>query len=133
MTTPNDFSGPSSQAIAEFSEGRESVLRNGEPIAVVGMACRFPKANDVSEFWRLLEAGENAVSDGVPGSSEGRLGELFGTLRCRARHPAMPPLSTALTSSTRLSSASRLLRRTILTRSSASCWKRAGRRLKTPA
>ena len=77
MTTPNDFPSSSSQAIAEPSGGTEGVLRNEEPIAVVGMACRFPKANDVSEFWRLLEAGENAVIDGVPGSGEGRLGELF--------------------------------------------------------
>ena len=51
--------------------------QTGEPIAIVGMACRFPQANNLSEFWRLLEAGENAVSDGVPGSGEGRLGELF--------------------------------------------------------
>ncbi len=49
----------------------------GEPIAVVGMACRFPGAHDVSAFWRLLEAGENAVSEGVPGSGVGRVGELF--------------------------------------------------------
>ncbi len=48
-----------------------------EPIAVVGMACRFPGANGVSAFWRLLEAGENAVSEGVPGSGVGRVGELF--------------------------------------------------------
>ena len=50
---------------------------SGEPIAVVGMACRFPGANDLSAFWRLLEAGENAVSEGVPGSGVGRIGELF--------------------------------------------------------
>ncbi len=49
----------------------------GESIAVVGMACRFPGANGLSEFWRLLEAGENAVSEGVPGSGVGRIGELF--------------------------------------------------------
>ena len=53
--------------------GRQS----GEPIAVIGMACRFPRANDVSAFWRLLEAGENAVSEGIPGSGVGRIGELF--------------------------------------------------------
>ena len=41
------------------------------------MACRFPGANGVSAFWRLLEAGENAVSEGVPGSGVGRVGELF--------------------------------------------------------
>ena len=51
--------------------------RSGESIAVVGMACRFPGANDISAFWRLLEAGENAVSEGVPGSGVGRIGELF--------------------------------------------------------
>ena len=51
--------------------------QSAEPIAVVGMACRFPRANDVSAFWRLLEAGENAVSEGTPGSGIGRIGELF--------------------------------------------------------
>ena len=51
--------------------------RSGESIAVVGMACRFPGASDLSAFWRLLEAGENAVSEGVPGSGVGRIGELF--------------------------------------------------------
>ncbi|MXY46255.1 MAG: SDR family NAD(P)-dependent oxidoreductase, partial [Chloroflexi bacterium] len=77
MITPNDFSISSSQVNVEFSGGTEAVLRNGEPIAVVGIACRFPGANDVSEFWRLLETGANAVSDGVPSSGEGRLGEIF--------------------------------------------------------
>ena len=36
-------------------------------IAIVGMACRFPGAPDLPGFWRLLEAGENAVTDGRPG------------------------------------------------------------------
>ncbi|MDE0578332.1 MAG: SDR family NAD(P)-dependent oxidoreductase, partial [bacterium] len=53
------------------------ITRSGEPIAVVGMACRFPGADDLSAFWRLLEAGENAVTEGVPGSDVGRIGELF--------------------------------------------------------
>ncbi len=48
-----------------------------EPIAIVGMACRFPGADSVEAFWRLLMAGENAVMEGVPGSGEGRIGELF--------------------------------------------------------
>ena len=51
--------------------------RSGESIAVVGIACRFPGASDLSAFWRLLEAGENAVTEGVPGSGVGRIGELF--------------------------------------------------------
>ena len=41
------------------------------------MACRFPSAPDISAFWRLLEAGENAVMEGVPGSGVGRVGALF--------------------------------------------------------
>ncbi len=49
-----------------------------QPIAIIGMACRFPGADDLGAFWRLLEAGGNAVSEGVPGSGVGRVGELFG-------------------------------------------------------
>ena len=48
-----------------------------QPIAIVGMACRFPSAPDISAFWHLLEAGENAVMEGVPGSGVGRVGALF--------------------------------------------------------
>ena len=51
---------------------------SGEPVAIIGMACRFPGANDIEAFWRLLEAGGNAVTEGVPGSGVGRWGQLFG-------------------------------------------------------
>ena len=50
---------------------------HSEPIAIVGMACRFPGANDIEAFWRLLETGRTAVTEGVPGSGAGRVGELF--------------------------------------------------------
>ena len=55
-----------------------------EPIAIVGMACRFPGASSVADFWRLLKAGENAVSEGDPGSGVGRMGELFPDDRVRS-------------------------------------------------
>src|SRR5271165_4914289 len=32
-----------------------------EAIAIVGMACRFPKAPDCESFWNLLHAGTNAI------------------------------------------------------------------------
>ena len=32
---------------------------SNEPIAIVGMACRFPSADGLSAFWRMLEAGES--------------------------------------------------------------------------
>ncbi len=51
--------------------------QSGEPIAIVGMACRFPGAPDVDAFWRLLERGENAITEGVPGSGVGRIGEFY--------------------------------------------------------
>jgi acyl transferase domain-containing protein len=38
-----------------------------EPVAVVGMACRFPGANSLDEFWTLLSAGTDVVSP-VPGN-----------------------------------------------------------------
>ena len=54
------------------------VLAGGsEPIAIVGMACRFPGANGVAAFWRLPESGANAVQEGVPGFGIGRIGALF--------------------------------------------------------
>ena len=49
----------------------------GESIAVVGIACRFPGAESLSDFWRLLETGGSAVVHGSPGDSEGRVGEMF--------------------------------------------------------
>ncbi len=46
-------------------------------IAIIGLACRFPGADDLSAFWRLLESGGNAVQEGIPGSGVGRVGALF--------------------------------------------------------
>ena len=53
------------------------VFRSGEPIAIVGMACRFPGAENIAAFWKLLENGGNAVKEGVPGSGPGRWGQIF--------------------------------------------------------
>jgi len=33
------------------------------PVALVGLACRFPGAADVAEFWSLLKAGTDAVTE----------------------------------------------------------------------
>ncbi|MGE3188310.1 MAG: acyltransferase domain-containing protein, partial [Vicinamibacterales bacterium] len=52
----------------------------GEPIAIVGMACRFPGgADDPDAFWRLLEEGRDAVTAVPPDRpSAGRLAPAAG-------------------------------------------------------
>ena len=40
---------------------------DGDGIAVVGMACRFPDASDLTAFWELLETGTDAITDGRRG------------------------------------------------------------------
>ncbi|MYC30664.1 MAG: SDR family NAD(P)-dependent oxidoreductase [Chloroflexi bacterium] len=60
------------------SRGAQSFPGGGEPIAIVGMACRFPGAPDLGSFWRLLVEGKNSVTEADPNSGVGRMGELFG-------------------------------------------------------
>ncbi|MYC67838.1 MAG: SDR family NAD(P)-dependent oxidoreductase [Acidobacteriia bacterium] len=48
-----------------------------EPIAIIGMACRFPGSKNLSGFWRQLLAGENAVVEGPPGAVIGRKERQF--------------------------------------------------------
>src|SRR3546814_9170074 len=37
--------------------------RSREPIAIVGMACRFPGSPDLESYWRLLEQGRDAITE----------------------------------------------------------------------
>ncbi|RBM15535.1 polyketide synthase, partial [Streptomyces sp. PT12] len=56
-----------SKASAESARSGASHLpgapapRGGDPIAVVGLACRLPGAPTPADFWRLLRVGDNAV------------------------------------------------------------------------
>lgn len=54
--------------------------RNEVPIAVIGMACRFPGATSISEFWQLLIDGGNSVQEGLPGAGNKRIDELFANV-----------------------------------------------------
>ena len=42
--------------------------REEDGIAIVGMACRFPGAQDLAAFWRQLEDGGTGITDGRAGS-----------------------------------------------------------------
>ena len=43
---------------------RPQRVRAEDAVAIVGMGCRFPGGEDLASFWRLLEAGENVVTEG---------------------------------------------------------------------
>ena len=52
-------------------------MSSSEPIAIVGMACRFPGAPDLATFWRQLLDAKNCATECPPGALEGRVGELY--------------------------------------------------------
>jgi acyl transferase domain-containing protein/SAM-dependent methyltransferase len=58
------------QALVELRKMRAKVERleraAKEPIAIVGIGCRFPGARDSESFWRLLNGGVDAVSEIPP-------------------------------------------------------------------
>ena len=68
---------PASAPASERAGSDREDTSGNEPIAIVGMACRFPGAAGLDAFWRLLDGGVNAVTEGEPGSGVGRVGELF--------------------------------------------------------
>ena len=77
MTESDRARGPDQEAPALAEARPPERSESGSSIAVVGMACRFPGAESLSAFWRLLEAGGNAVTHGSPGEGDGRVGQMF--------------------------------------------------------
>ena len=61
-------SAPDSQA--HVAGRRASERAAPEPIAIVGMACRFPGAENVEAFWQLLRDGVDAITEVPPGRWE---------------------------------------------------------------
>jgi microcystin synthetase protein McyG len=52
------------QAIESLESKLDAVERDrSEPIAIVGLSCRFPGSQDPDAFWRLLSEGVDAVKE----------------------------------------------------------------------
>lgn len=49
--------------------------REREPLAIVGMACRFPKADDCGEYWQNIINGVDGISEIPP--SHWKVGDYF--------------------------------------------------------
>ena len=77
MTQSARTGGPAEEPHAPTEARPPQRFESGASIAIVGMVCRFPGADGIGAFWRLLEAGGNAVQEGIPGSGVGRVGALF--------------------------------------------------------
>ena len=77
MTQSARTGGPATEPHAPTEARPPQRSEAGTPIAIIGMACRFPGADGIGAFWRLLEAGGSAVQEGVPGSGVGCVGALF--------------------------------------------------------
>jgi acyl carrier protein len=62
---------PTIEAITHFltsppksqEAGRAREHTGTEPIAIIGMGCRFPGANGPAEFWNLLKEGVDAITE----------------------------------------------------------------------
>ena len=73
-----DLSQQESNTISIVAESRKhSYSAGNEPVAIIGMACRFPGAKSLSDYWKLLVQGGNAVTEGPPEAVIGRAGPNF--------------------------------------------------------
>ncbi len=77
MTRITDYPPAGDAESAEAHPRTSEVPAPGEAIAVVGMACRFPGAPSIPDFWHVLESGRNTVTEAASGSGVERVDELF--------------------------------------------------------
>lgn len=49
--------------IKKLKNSLQEANKVSEPIAIIGMGCRFPYVNNKDEYWDLLKNGKNTISD----------------------------------------------------------------------
>ncbi|NVJ06369.1 SDR family NAD(P)-dependent oxidoreductase [Myxococcus sp. AM001] len=69
--------GPGSASKPEWGA---SAQEPSEPIAIVGLACRFPSAPDAETFWRVLRERIDCVTDAPPGRLHAHPGAFLDTV-----------------------------------------------------
>ncbi len=57
------FSQPQVEVEDNSTQTKDREQNQGEAIAIIGMACHFPEANDYQQFWRNLETGVNSITE----------------------------------------------------------------------
>ena len=64
--SPPDNLSPTKKALLALQKMQQKLAAieqaQHEPIAIIGMGCRFPGANNPKEFWQLLLGGQNAIT-----------------------------------------------------------------------
>ena len=71
----------SRKLLGELKVRKRRISEFTQPVAVVGLACRFPGGNGAEGFWRLLESGGDAVT-AARGKPVGAAGfEVYGQTR----------------------------------------------------
>jgi myxalamid-type polyketide synthase MxaB len=61
---PKDYRELFKRALLKLDDLQAKLDKLDEPIAVIGMSCRFPKgANDPEKFWQLLRDGVNGITE----------------------------------------------------------------------
>ena len=68
MSELDQYIGLTKKLLAELNLSKREISKLKQPIAIVGMACRFPGGEDLAAFWRELENGESAVTEDPPDS-----------------------------------------------------------------
>lgn len=81
------YTAPTIASLARKLAGETGIEDNGEfqgpapvPMAVVGIGCRFPCADNPDEFWQMLSEGKNGVGD-LPAGRWPRLPRALATSR----------------------------------------------------